>query len=244
MAQSGITISALSASKARKYYENLGWHVVPFKIASQKLNTTKLLSRTHKNKENIQAADFSEKEASQLIPLHHFYAQHFNGPHCRSKMQYWTKWIKAESFGNAWVVMNHDGEVGGFACFGVPNPGTLVVKDFCVGSERWVQEQGREVLQQLVEHFVRHKKQDIGDHTELIIKYPSAIMGSDSAKLYVENEVEIERKESYLYRVLGGTVPSDTFIAGTVVGLSVNVTVGERSGECILAISRTCEKKL
>eukprot|EP00026_Physarum_polycephalum_P007019 Phypoly_transcript_07072.p1 GENE.Phypoly_transcript_07072~~Phypoly_transcript_07072.p1 ORF type:complete len:213 (+),score=28.54 Phypoly_transcript_07072:962-1600(+) len=168
---------------------------------------------THKNKENIQAADFSEKEASQLIPLHHFYAQHFNGPHCRSKMQYWTKWIKAESFGNAWVVMNHDGEVGGFACFGVPNPGTLVVKDFCVGSERWVQEQGREVLQQLVEHFVRHKKQDIGDHTELIIKYPSAIMGSDSAKLYVENEVEIERKESYLYRVLGGTVPSDTFIA-------------------------------
>jgi hypothetical protein len=59
---------------------------------------------------------------------------------------------------------------------------------------------------------VRQKQQVIGSHAELIVKYPSATMGD--GKIFTEEDVEIERKESYLYRVLGGTVSAEAFIQG------------------------------
>lgn len=163
------------------------------------------------DKGNLKAADFSSEQTDELILLHHFYASHFNGPLARTTKKYWMEWVRSEADENAWVRVGEDGKVSGFACFGVVTPGVVVVKDFCVGEEEWKKgDQGREALQQFVEHFVRQKQKEIGGEEKVVIKYPSEILAG--GKLYEDENVEVEKKESFLYRVFGGDVPSDTFM--------------------------------
>ena len=121
--------------------------------------------------------------------------------------------MKSESGDNAFVVLEPTGKVAGFACFGVVSPGILVVKDFFVGQERWTLDQGRDTLQQLLEHFMKAKQQEIGtsDLGEAVVKYPSAIV-DQGGKLYMDESIAIEKKESYLYRVFGGDCPKEIFI--------------------------------
>lgn len=161
-------------------------------------------NRSANAKQKIKAADFSEEQAKQLIPLHHSFAQRFNGPLHRPTMKYWTGWLKSEcGEGNAFVTLDEKGEVDGFACFGVTSGGEgvqVVVKDFFVSKEKWERDHGRKTLQDLLEHFAQ-KKKEIGGEGTVVVRYPSAIM--DEGKLYQEG-VEKEIKESFLYRVLEG----------------------------------------
>jgi len=214
MVERSIPVSTLSASKARPYYEKMGWKVAPKFWSEQTIPHSYFESACPSAP--IRPGNFSSvDEVTQFTQLHSVYAKKFNGIVVRSDPLYWANWLKAECGDGAFVLTEESdkNKVVGFVCVGFDGK-IFTVKDFFVDERNYETNKGSIVLRSLVEVAVKNLsiKNALTKeaHPNIELKYPCVVVGAeqtkddvDGTKLFSEYDVRVQKQESFLYRVVG-----------------------------------------